>query len=672
MATPESLAQSPLISDWLDFSRDGFVGIKTGKVEFGQGILTALRQIVAEELNVDLEVCYMIPASTAQSPNETFTAGSLSVQHSGSALRLASATARVLAGSENYWFIATTSGWEIPVNGDVIVKRPDEYLLVGQSIPRIDLDKKVQGKPAFIQDIRLENQLYARVLRPPSREATLIALNENKVILSPEIERIIVDGSFVAVIAHDEFSAQQIVNQLVEVSEWTTDSRGFSDDQLADFLSNAPADSQVLQKKGSFGSESFQHFARYSRPFVSHGSIGTVTAVAQWLDDSLLVWSQTQGVFPLRSDLARALNMEIDRITVTHAEGAGCYGHNGADDVAFDAALIARYIPGKPVMVTWTREDELGWAPFGPAMQVQLAAGLNESGSITHWSHTVRGNGHSSRPSTLSSTSLLAYAHIANGATIPPAGDPPIQRGGGTGRNSIPLYDLENCLVTAERLLDMPIRTSAMRALGAHINVFAIESFMDELALASNQDPIEFRLRHLSDPRGREVIARVAQISKWGKTLPEGSAQGIGFARYKNQGAWCAVVAQVEADTYLKVTNLWIAVDVGLVINPDGVINQIEGGALQSMSWTIKEEVRISQGRVISNNWEEYPILKFSEVPLIQTEIISRPSLPALGAGEASIGPTGAAIANALARAIDVRVRNMPLTQENIIASMEA
>lgn len=672
MPTPESLLKSSKVSDWLDFTQYGYVAIKTGKVEFGQGILTALLQIVAEELNLPLEKCCFVAASTGLSPNEGFTAGSLSVQDSGSALRLASATARVRAGSENYWSIAATSGWDIPIDVNVIVKSPDEYSLVGLSAQRIDLDSKVQGKPSFIQDLRFENLLFARVLRPPTLESSLVDLNAHKVPLGPEIVKVIVDGSFVAVIAHDEFSARQVVTALAGVSRWTTDSRCFSDSEVADFLAHAPADSQVVHDHGTVDPVALPSKASYSRPYLSHGSIGTVTAVAQWVDDSLHVWSQTQGVYPLRADMARALGIDIDRITVTHVEGAGCYGHNGADDVAFDAALIARHVPGRPILVSWSREDELSWAPFGPAMSVDLAAALNDAGLITHWSHTVRGNGHSTRPSTLPSPSLLAYAHLPDGIAIPPAGDPPMQRGGGTGRNSIPLYDFENCLVTTERLLDMPIRTSAMRALGAHINVFAIESFLDELALDSGQDPVEFRLRHLSDPRGRDVIAKVAEISKWGEKLPEGCGKGIGFARYKNKGAWCAVVAQVEAETHVKVTNLWIAVDVGLVINPDGVLNQIEGGALQSASWTTKEQVRISKGRVISNNWEEYPILKFSDVPVIQTQIISRPTLPTLGAGEASIGPTGAAIANALAIAIGVRVRNMPLTPENIVASIDS
>lgn len=671
MTLPESITHYSNVSDWLDFTRPGMVGVKTGKVEFGQGILTALRQIVAEELSLPLEKIYMVSASTGISPNESFTAGSLSVQDSGSALRLASATARGHIDLSSYWEIEKATGWAIPVNSDAKLKSPSEYSLVGKSAKRIDLDSKLAGIPHFIQDLRPENLLFARILRPPARGATLIDLSLDKISVGPEIENVIVDGSFVAVVAKNEFSAQELVSKLSQVAVWSEADTDFSNEGLAKFLATAPVESKVIHEQGEINQEQLSYSASYSRPYLSHASIGTVSAVAQWLGKTLHIWSQTQGIYPLRADIARALSISVEDIFITHVEGAGCYGHNGADDAAFDAALVAKHFPEKPILVTWSREDELGWAPFGPAMQVNLAATLDESGQITHWSHKVRGNGHSSRPSTLATPSMLAYTHIENGALIPPAGDPPQSRGGGTSRNSIPLYDFKNSLIIEERLLEMPIRTSALRALGAHLNVFAIESFLDELALGNAQDPLEFRLRHLSDPRGREVLTKVAEISGWGTKLSEGTGQGIGFARYKNKGAWCAVVAQVDVEANVKATNLWIAVDVGLVINPDGVRNQIEGGALQSLSWTTKEQVRFSNGRVTSNNWEDYPILKFTEVPVVQTEIISRPTMPALGAGEASIGPTAAAVANAVTQAIGVRVRNMPLTVENIMASLE-
>jgi CO/xanthine dehydrogenase Mo-binding subunit len=670
MVLPDSMVAAPLVSDWLDFSQPGMVGIKTGKVEFGQGILTALTQIVAEELGVGFEKCFLVTASTGISPNESFTAGSLSVQDSGSALRVASATARAHAGTNSYWDIEKGVGWAIPANPDAILKNPSDYSLVGLSRNRIDLDAKLKGITHFIQDLRPDDLLYARILRPPNRGSTLVDLSLEKITLSTEIEKVVVDGSFVAVVAKDEYSAQSLVTKLAQVAIWNQTPAGMNNASLMNFLDSALAESKVLQEFGENKTE-LPHQASYSRPYLSHASIGTVTAVAQWIGEMIHIWTQSQGIYPLRADIARALSIDPQRIFITHVEGAGCYGHNGADDAAFDAVLIAKHFPGRPVLVTWSREDELGWAPYGPAMKVHLAAQVDESGEITHWSHRVRGNGHSSRPSTLASPSMLAYSHIENGSAILPAGDPPQPRGGGTGRNAIPLYDFKNSLIVEERLSEMPIRTSALRALGAHLNVFAIESFLDELASRTNQDPLEFRLRHLSDPRGRDVLTKVAELSSWGKELPEGTGQGIGFARYKNKGAWCAVVAQVDVEEDVKVSHLWIAVDVGLVINPDGVRNQIEGGALQSLSWTLKEQVQFNDGAVTSNNWEDYPILRFSEVPLVQTEIISRPTTPALGAGEASIGPTAAAIANAVNRAINVRVRNMPLTVTNIMASVE-
>ena len=669
MNVPESLVKSPRVSDWLDFSVQGVVGIKTGKVEFGQGIRTALVQIVAEELRVEFSACQILITETEISPDESFTAGSLSVQDSGLALRLASATAYKLAKGSDYWQMQLSVGWDIEVEIEVETKNFADYTIVGRDVQNLGLESKLVGSASFIQDQRFDGLLFARVVRPPVRGAKLISVATE--LSDPNVVKVVRNNSFLAVIARDEYSAIDAADKLSQLANWSTPENAFSSKNLDSFFNEATRDSQIVHEVGAFNNDAIQVRATFTRPFISHASIGTVTAIAQWNDSKLKIWSQSQGIYPLRSDIARALKIDETNISISHIEGAGCYGHNGADDVTFDAVLISREVPGTPILVTWSRSDELSWAPFGPAMQAELGAQLDEGGAIVQWSHTVRGNGHSTRPFTLPTPSLLAYSHITDGQVIPAAGDPPMPRGGGTGRNSIPLYNFENAKIVTERLLEMPIRTSAMRSLGAHLNVFAIESFLDELALTSGQDPVEFRLRHLSDPRAREVIEKVAEISQWGKKLKDGTGQGIGFARYKNKGAWCAVVAQVEAEESLKVTHLWIAVDVGLVINPDGVRNQIEGGALQSMSWTTKEEVRINEGKVVTDNWEDYPILKFSDVPFITTEIISRPEMPTVGAGEASIGPTGAAIANALHAAIGVRVKRMPLTSENIVASMD-
>ncbi|HEV7208422.1 MAG TPA: molybdopterin cofactor-binding domain-containing protein, partial [Mycobacteriales bacterium] len=407
-------------------------------------------------------------------------------------------------------------------------------------------------------------------------------------------------------------------------------------------------------------------------PYLAHASLGPSCGVAIWPGDgSLRVWSHSQGVYPLRAELARAFELAPDRVVVEHVEGAGCYGHNGADDAAYDAALLARAVPGRPVQVVWSRADELAWSPFGPAMVVEIEAGVDQAGAVCSWRHEVWGNGHSSRPSSPGHPPLLATTMQDPARVRPPAGDPPMERGGGAGRNAVPLYDFPGVCVVGHRLESMPLRTSALRALGAHLNVFAIEAVVDELALAVGADPIAYRHAMVSDERARAVLAAVAERSGWDR-LPPGSGRGVGLARYKGVGAWCAVVAEIEAEDSVRVRRLTVAVDAGLVVNPDGVVNQIEGGAVQAVSWTTKEQVRFDRRQVTSTTWEDYPILTFPEVPPVDVVVIDRPELPSLGVGEASVGPTAAAIGNALRDALGVRFGQLPLTPQNIVAALGA
>jgi CO/xanthine dehydrogenase Mo-binding subunit len=394
-------------------------------------------------------------------------------------------------------------------------------------------------------------------------------------------------------------------------------------------------------------------------------------AIARWQDGGVHIWTHSQGVYNLRDDLALVLSLPVERIVVQHMEGAGCYGHNGADDVALDAVLLARAAPGRPVRIQWSREDELAWAPVGAAQAVDLEADLDEKGEIVAWRHDVWGNGHVARPGRAKTPRLLAALHLAK--PFPPfvSIDPPLAGGGGLQRNAIPLYDFPSTRITGHRLQTMPIRTSALRTLGAFANVFAIESFMDELAAERGEDPLAFRLRHLSDPRARAVLETAAKRANWnGWKRREGKGRGLGFARYKNAGAYCAVVAEVEGDADIRVRRLVVAADVGEVVNPDGVANQFEGGAVQAVSWTLKEAVRFDRERITSNTWETYPILRFSEVPAVEVEIIARPDQKSLGAGEAAHAPTAAAIGNALYDALGVRVRDLPITRERIVAAM--
>jgi len=685
-----SLISAPLISSWLDFSYPGIVLARTGKSELGQGIDTALIQVVADTLSVDSSRVRVLPPDT-DGPDEAFTAGSLSVQHSGGALlasavharRLFDAAARERAGGDvvlnegtftqgeesfSYWDLADIVDLAVPV--DPLLSHPETTGLIGQSSARVDLADKVLGAPRYLQDMRIDGMVFARIVRPPSRGAHLIKSDTAGVAAAPDVVDVLIDGDFVAVVAQTEIAAIRGAEDLAGRLAWSGSDETLDDEHIAEFLTGVETQDSPIS--GGSLPESASHTARYTRPFISHASIGPSCAIALDDGEELSVWSHTQGVFPLRRDIARALGRDEGVVRVAHVEGAGCYGHNPADDVAYDAALIATRFPGRPVQVTWSREDELGWAPFGPAMVVDLAAETDTTGRITGWSWDGYGNGHSSRPSTLPSPSLLSFAQQQDGIAIPPSSDPPLASGEGTGRNAVPGYSVGAVRAVAHRALEMPIRASALRSLGAYVNVFAIESHMDDLARMNGVDPVEYRLRHLDDERGRAVVEAAAAASSWGDALPPDHGRGIGYARYKGTGAWCAVVAEVEAISEVRVTSLWIAVDCGRVINPDGVRNQIEGGAVQSLSWTLKERVRFAAGRVSSNTWEDYPILRFTEVPAVHITLIDRPEQPWLGSGEASMGPTAAAVGNALTDALGVRVRDLPLTPDAIVAALES
>ncbi len=388
------------------------------------------------------------------------------------------------------------------------------------------------------------------------------------------------------------------------------------------------------------------------------------------LGDTVHVWSHSQGIHRLRDAIVAALGLDPDQVTVEHVENAGCYGHNAADDAAFDAVLLARAVPGAPVQVRWSRQDELTWGPLASAMVVDVSAHLLD-GRVVGWRHDVWSQGHSARPTYSGVPGLLAGHHLADPLPSPAAGDPPLTGGAGTTRNAVPIYDVGPRHVAGHRLNRTPLRSSAMRALGAFTNVFAIESLMDEAAELAGSDPLDFRRAHLSDPRAVAVLDAAAEQAGWGRDLPDGTGLGIGFARYKDKGAYCAVVAEVAVDHEVRVRRLTIAVDVGLVVNPDGVRNQIEGGATQATSWTTKERVRFDRRRITSDDWESYPILRFSEAPLVDVHLIDRPDLPSLGSGEAAQGPTAAAIANALYAALGVRVRDLPITAAAVVAAID-
>ena len=636
MNKPEALPQR------VRFETDGTVSIVVGKVELGQGILTALAQIAAEELDVPLARIRMLPPSTAYSPDEGVTSGSLSIQDAGKALRAACAEAR--------------TGQAKPASS---------YRIVGTNAPRLDLPGKFSGKPSYVQDMVLPGMLHARVVRPPHAYARLLSLE-----VPPGIQAVR-DGNFVGVLAEREEDAVAAQKKLRAKARWEAGPAVPED--FPAWLRSHVAEDLVSKEKTdpaakARGVRRLQ--ATYTKPLIAHASIGPSCAIAQLKDGALQVWSHTQGIFNLRKELATVLRMKEADIVVHHAEGAGCYGHNGADDVALDAALLARaaavHHPGRPVKLQWMRDDEFAWEPYGPFMLLELAAELDAQGSIVSWRHDFWSNGHTHRPGRADKPVLAAAAQIAEPFELAPATNPPLPAGGAD-RNAIPGYDFPDLRVMNHYVREMPVRGSSLRSLGGFGNVFAIESFMDELAAAADTDPVSFRLKHLSDPRAKAVIESALAKSGWAAWQgAEGRGHGIAYAKYKNLGAYCAVVAEVEAGKDLRVTRLVAAVDVGLAVNPDGVLNQIEGGCIQAASWTLKEAWR--PGML---GWEDYPILKFIEVPRVEVVLLDS-QLPSVGAGECTMGPVAAAIANALHDALGVRVRDLPLTAENIAKAIHA
>jgi CO/xanthine dehydrogenase Mo-binding subunit len=697
---PVSLAANPTLSSWVRFTDEGRVAISPGKVEIGQGIVTALAQIAADELDVDISRVQMIRASTASSPNEGVTSGSLSVQQSGRALRhvcaevrqrfLAAASERLgvdssrldiddgtISGPGNvrtsYWELAGDVSLDHDATEGAIAKSAAMRAVAGHSVSRVDIPDKVFGRPRFIHDSLLPGLLHGRVLRPDAPGAKLMALDEGAARAVPGLVAIVRDGGFAGVVADSEAAADAALKALRKGAAWSAGEPLPDEDDLAGFLMSQPVETTVIDSRTATSKKTAARTLRrqYTRPYIAHASIAPSCAMAQWEGDRVHVWTHSQGIYLLRADLAIVLKLPAENIVVEHMEGAGCYGHNAADDVALDAVLLAKGAGGRPVRVQWSRHDEMSHAPFGAAMAIEIAADLDPDNNIVGWRHDIWSNGHAARPGRAAQPALLAATEIENPSPRMISTNPSAANGGGGDRNSVPVYDLPAWTITSHRLLTMPVRTSALRTLGAQGNVFAIESLLDEIAALRGEDPIAFRLRHLRDERAREVVRVAARRAQWKPSQRPGVGHGVGFARYKNTGAYCAAIAEIEGTDDIRVRRLTLAVDVGEAINPDGVINQIEGGAIQATSWVLKERVRFDRTGITSTSWSDYPILTFSEAPVVDVEIIHRPDIAPVGAGEAAHGPVTAAIANAVYDGLGVRVRDLPITRDRIIAAME-
>jgi CO/xanthine dehydrogenase Mo-binding subunit len=694
-----SLGNAPYLDAWIRIDAKGDVTVFTGKAELGQGIRTALTQIAAEELEVPPTSIMLVTADTARTPNEGYTAGSHSVQDSGLAIRQAAAQVReiLIAAAAKRWNVdvgklKARSGLIVGEDGHSAkygelvsaellhvtaqprpkLKEPAAFAVMGTPLKRVDIPAKVTGGVAYVQDLRLPNMVHARVVRPASPAARLIDVNASAVEKLPGVLKLVRDGNFLAVIAEGEFQAVQAMRQLEAAARWQEQPSLPAKRDLSSVLTSMPAqDLVVIDEKGTAAKgRAFE--ATFTRPYQCHASVGPSCAVGLFENDGLTIWSHTQGVYPDRTAIAEMLKLPQDKVRCIHMEGSGCYGHNGADDAAADAALLARALPGRPVRVQWMREQEHAWEPYGPAMVTKVRASLDERGVISGWDYEIWSNTHATRPGPAGN--LLAARHLSQPFTPPT----PIGRVSpeGTGdRNAVPLYSFPNKHVVWHFLKDMPVRVSALRALGAYMNVFSIESFMDELAEAAGTDPVAFRLRHMRDPRAREVIETAARNFGWSqKKMPRGHGRGFGFARYKNLAAYCAVAVDVEVEPdsgRVRMTRAVAAVDSGEIVNPDGIRNQIQGGILQSMSWTLYEAVTFDDTRITSIDWSTYPILRFPFVPdSVDVHVIPRPGQPFLGTGEAAQGPAAAAVANAIANATGKRLRDLPFTRERVQAAL--
>jgi len=693
---PGSLKMTPQLDSWIRVDADGSTTVFTGKAELGQGIKTALLQIGAEELKVPFESLKLIGPDTSLSPNEGYTAGSHSVQDSGTAIRHAAAQVReILIGEAARRFnlaadtLKAEAGAVIAPDGRSVSYRdliaaelinvqaqPTSKLTdtaafteMGKPRQRIDIPAKVTGGAAYVQDMRPEGMVHGRVVRPPSPGARLTALDASSVEAMPGVLRVVRDGSFIGVLAEREWVAINAMRTLSSLAQWQESATLPGMDDLPAKLMALPMEDGIVIDDQKVVSPASTHEATFTKPYQMHGSIGPSCAVAVLNEGVTTVWTHTQGVYPDQQAIAEMLRVPVEQVRCIHTEGSGCYGHNAADDAAADAALLAQALPGRPVKLQWMREQEHSWEPYSPGMVTQVRAGLDANGNIVDWDYGVWSNSHNYRPGPAGN--LLPAQYLERGFEQQQA-ELKITIEGNGDRNSNPIYAFPSRHVVWHFLKETPLRVSALRGLGAYMNVFSLENFMDDLAGVAKADPVEFRLRHLTDERARDVVTRAAEMFGWkaGQQAPQNHGYGFAFARYKNLAAYCAVAMEVKVEPEtgrVRMIRASAAVDAGEIVNPSGIANQVQGGIIQSASWTLYENVTFNDTRITSVDWSTYPIMRFDALPdVIDVDIIPRPGTAFLGAGECSQGPGGAALANAITNATGNRIYDLPLTREKI------
>jgi nicotinate dehydrogenase subunit B len=713
------------------------ITIHSGKVELGTGVRTALTQIVVEELHFASAQVRYVQGDTLTTPDQGTTAGSKSIQNGGPELRAAAATAfqallelaarhfgaprsRLTANdgvvtdsgtgrTVSYTRLLAGQSAVMAADASAPSAAPADYQVVGQSVPRAELPGKLTASFRYVQDVRLANMLHGRVIRPSGRNAGVGSIDDVKARAIPGFVRVVhpAGSNFVGVVAETEWAAIQAADPGTGVQvTWQDGQPLVPQASLPEALRDPAHHYRTVEEvntgdvDAALATASVTHQASYFTPFQMHAGMGPSCSVADVRRNpnpdtgiQATVWSSTQGVYALRATVAGLLGLSASRVRVIYEEGAGCYGHNGADDVAADAALLSREV-GRPVRVQYAREDEHGWEPLGPAMAHDLQGGITD-GRVVAWEHVLCTPTHNSRPGGNGNPGTVVAGQLTGHLPSPL----PTTAGNAGGRNAPVTYAFPNHRLLAHLVRSFEtqgsesgvpaaplqyrfLRSTALRSLGGVSNTFANESFFDELAAAAGEDPLELRLRSLEDPRALDVVRALSDA--WaGRPRGNGAGAGIAFAQYETEFAYAAVYAEVGVDASsgaVRVNRVVVAHDCGLVVNPDGLRNQIEGNVIQGVSRALREEVQFDSRGVTSVLWQpnasnptpQYPILRFSEVPRIESILIDRPEEPAWGAGEPTIVPVPAAIGNAIYAATGARVRRLPMTPERVLGALQA
>jgi nicotinate dehydrogenase subunit B len=672
---------------------DNSVTLFSGKVDLGTGLRIAVRQMAAEELGIGVDRIAMVEGDTALTPDQGPTAGSTGITRGGVQIRQAAATAREAliamaadrlgkpakeleakggevrpsAGGPGVTFGALVGDrrFELKVDAQARLKDPMTYAVVGKPLPRPDIPAKATGRHRYVHDVTLPGMLHGRVIRPASVGAKLLEVDEASIRDIPGA-RVVRIQDFLGVVAPDEWDAVRAARALKP--RWSDSAALVGHDAVRAWMTAGPFESDaVLVNKGDAKALLARSEQRLGGPFYwpvqTHGSMGPSCAVADVRADAATIWTASQATHRFQPAFAKILGLPRDHVRLIYLDGAGCYGMNGHDDAAADAALLSK-ATGKPVRVQWTRADEHGWDPKGPPQLLALAGALGADGRIAAWRTEMW---------LPKATASLPHVPLLGPAAAGIAQTPGLSTGLIT-QNGDPPYQVPNVEVVVHWLKDAPLRPSNIRAPGKIANIFAVESFTDELALAARRDPLEFRLAQLDDPRGTEVLKRVAVLLGWQGRPPAAPGtsrpgRGIAYVHYKHNETYVAMGMEVEVDRAsgaIKVHRVACAHDCGLVINPDTLRAQIEGNILQTLSRTLYEEVTFDKSRVTSLDWASYPILTFPDVPEIVIDLVDRPTEPPLGAGEAAATPVPAALANAIFDATGARLRTVPFTPDRV------